>query len=134
MRQIMKTVLFGITYFLFSIGSHAQSSATKDPSNLSVNVHPLPGVGKIRVIVMNPNESRVNLEIKNKQGEVLYNETIKTESFCRDLNFGTMKSDKYTILIKSKKYQYSHDLYLKDKVIEKKVDLAEGTEVAVVSE
>jgi hypothetical protein len=136
MKQVIKTGLIAIAGLLFTIAGYAQTNASSSQasSNIVVNVHPLPGMSKLRVIVVNPAEKKVSVIVKNKQGETFYEETIKMESFCRDLNLGELKSDRYTVEIKSKNYLYSHELSLKDKVIEKKVDMIPGTEVAIVSE
>jgi hypothetical protein len=136
MIQIMKTGLLAISGLFLVLAGNAQSIAApaeKDNSKLVVNVYPLADKSKLRVLVLNPARKRVDLTIRNKKGEVVFQENTNIESFGRDLNFTQMESDNYTVEIKSKNYLYEHQLALKDRVIEKRVDLIPGTEVAIMT-
>jgi hypothetical protein len=136
MRQIIKNGLLTIAGLFFILAGNAQSihaDAEKDNSTVTVNVHQLTDQSKLRVIVMNPTQKRVDLIIKNKKGEVLFEQNTKMEGFSRDLNFAEMESDNYTVEIKSHNYLYTQELSLKDRVIEKKVELVPGTQVAIRS-
>jgi flagellar hook assembly protein FlgD len=123
-----------IVVLLVSFVADAQSSSKESTSNLEVNIHQLTESGKLRVIFVNPSESKVAVTLKNKKGEVVFSETLKDESYKRDFNFSSLESGIYTIEVKSNDKVFDKEFLVTDRVAQKTVSILSSTDIAASKE
>jgi hypothetical protein len=131
MERFINALLTLTTSLLFILPGFSQSPvSTKDDADIAVNIFQLPDKNKLRVILVSPSSERFNVLVKNKNGDIVFEENLKEKNFSQDLNFSEMKSDGYTIEIRSKNFRYSRELYVRDRLVEKEIDLTTSADVA----
>ena len=129
MKRFIKTSMLLIVVLLVSFVAAAQSA-----SDLKVNIHQLTESGKLRVIFINPAENKVEVILKNKKGEIVFNETLKDESYKRDFNFSSLESGRYTIEVKSKDQIFDKEFLVKDIIAQKTVSILSSDDIATTKE
>lgn len=134
MKRFIKTSTLLIVGLLVSFFAAAQSSSNEKTSDLKVNIHQLTESGKLRVIFVNPSESKVAVTLKNRKGETVFNETLKNESYKRDFNFSSLESGRYTIEVKSGDKVFDKEFLVKDRIAQKTVSILSSTDIATSKE
>jgi len=121
MKRLIKSIPFFVVVLILSSALNAQTKT--EHSDLEVNIHPLNDSGKLRVIFINPNVSKVNVILKNNKGDIVFNETTKEFNYKRDFDFSKLESGLYTIQVRNNEVAFDREFLVKDRIAQKTVSL-----------